>query len=91
MEQEVQSTQRAKVSPRHLKGLTEEEQEAFITSYKRSGKVLRSINDYATREAEAKLSNIENPKAFEIPNWEKYVAWCAGYRNAMKIIQDLTR
>jgi len=71
--------------------MTAEEVEVFIGAYKRSKRVLSKINEYATREAAAKLKNIESPEAFNIPNWDKYVAWNAGYRHAMRIIQDMTR
>jgi hypothetical protein len=89
--QEVLSSKKLSVSPRLLKGLDEVQEKEFTESYKRARRVLTKINDYARKEADAKLANIESPKAFEIANWSHYVAWNSGYRQAMRIMQDLTR
>jgi hypothetical protein len=90
-EMEVLSPKRVAVSPRLLKGMDEKEVQEFTESYKRARKVLTRINDIAKRDAAAHLQNMESPKAFEIPNWELYIAFNAGYRQAMRIVQDLTR
>jgi hypothetical protein len=71
--------------------MDEQEVVDFTESYKRARKVLTRINDIAKRESATHLQNIESPKAFEVTNWELYVAWNSGYRQAMRIVQDLTR
>jgi len=90
-ETEVLDSKKLTVNPRLTQGLSEVEAKEFTESYKRARRVVTKINDYAKKEAAAKLTNIESPKAFELANWSHYVAWNSGYRTAMRIIQDMTR
>ena len=90
-EVEVLSSKKLTVNPRLVKGMDEAGVKEFTESFKRARRVVTKINDYARKEAAAKLMNIESPKAFEIANWSHYVAWNSGYRQAMRIMDDLTR
>jgi len=67
------------------------EAEAYKASYGRARKVLARINDYATNEIKIKSHALDSPAAFESPNWQYLVSWWAGYRQAMRVTQDLTR
>jgi hypothetical protein len=90
-ELETLTSKKLYISQRLIRDLSEAEAKEFGESYKRARKVLNKINSIAQKEAAGKLNNIESPKAFELNNWPYYVAWNAGYRQAMRMIQDLTR
>lgn len=87
----ISTVKRANVSQRLLKGMTPEQAEAYKAAYVRARRVLTKINDYAASEIKTKNLAMDNPTAFESPNWQYLVAWWAGYRTAMRITQDLTR
>lgn len=78
-------------SERLLKGMTPEERDKFINAYKRAKTVLNKINQYASNEVRRQGELIDSPKGFETPNWQYLQAWYAGYRQAMRIMADVTR
>ncbi len=81
----------SRVDERLLKGMNEEERKQFEGSYLRSKRVLTQLNAYASKEMESGLKTIESPEAMNVPNWDKLVAWTAGYRHAMRNMEKLTR
>ena len=87
----VEAKPQSFVSPRLLKGKTDEEIKQFENSYLRAKRILKSINEYASKEAESKLKTIDSPESLNAPNWDKLMAWASGYRYAMRITQELTR
>jgi hypothetical protein len=71
--------------------MTPEEVDSFDASYKRCKKVLRRQHEYAQAQAKMKLELIDSPESMNVANWDKLMAWYAGYRNAMRVVMDLTR
>ena len=78
-------------SERLTKGMSQDEREKFSRSYGRAKTVLNRINEYAANEVRSKSIQGDSPKTFEVPNWAELQAWYAGYRFAMRVVQDLTR
>lgn len=75
-----------------LKGMDDEERKQFTGSYLRSKRVLKKLHDYAEVGAAHKLDLIDNPQSFELGGARsEYVAWCSGFRYAMRTMQKLTR
>jgi len=78
-------------SERLLRGLTQEEKDRFGKSYGRAKSVLNKINEYASKEVQRQSTLLDSPKGFEVANWQYLQAWYAGYRQAMRVTQELTR
>lgn len=75
-----------------LKGMDEEERKQFTGSYLRSKRVLKKLHDYAEAGAARKLEDIDGPDSFQLGAVRgDYMAWCSGYRYAMRTMQKLTR
>ena len=92
MDQEQLTTSKViKPSERLLKGLSPEERDKFERSYGRAKSVLTRINEYASAQVNLQSQMLDSPKGFETPNWAYLQAWYAGYRQAMRVTQDLTR
>lgn len=80
------------VSNRLTKAMSPEDKKQFEGSYIRSKRVLREINNYASKEAQRGLDHIDNPANFTVgAEWSTLVSWNAGYRYAMRILQEVTR
>ena len=94
-EQEKKDNQPSKsfVSHHLIRGMTEEERKQFEGAYLRSKRVLKRQHEFAKREAETTLDLIDNPKKVlsGLPDWKDKALWASGYRNAMKIMMELTR
>jgi hypothetical protein len=90
---ENNSPSKSYVSTKLTRGMSDEDTKKFEGAYIRSKRVLRRIHEHVEREAERGLQNIDNPQAFSATSgeWANYVAWNAGYRFAMRSVQELTR
>lgn len=75
-----------------LKGMDDEQKKQFTGSYIRSKRVLKKLHDYAEAGAVHKLEDIDGPASFQLGSVRsEYMAWCSGYRYAMRTMQKLTR
>lgn len=80
-----------KVSNRLTKTMTPEEATAFVSSYMRAKKVLKRLNEIATKEMNKSMLALDNPSNFDTNNWQYMIAWQGGYRTAMRIMEETTR
>lgn len=95
MEQQTRESilpKRGLVNEALMKGMSDEEKKQFTGSYLRSKRVLKKLHDYAEAGAARKLEDIDGPESFQLGAVRgDYMAWCSGYRYAMRTMQKLTR
>ena len=78
-------------SPKLTKGKNEEEAKDFDRSYQRAKRVLKQLNAVFESRIERAEIMTDDPKQMNVPNWDKLVAWQAGYRSACRLGMELTR
>lgn len=74
-----------------VRGMTDEDAKAFDSSYQRAKRVLRRINEYATKQYLNILKEEENLQALNIPNYSEYIAAKMAQRGVWREVQELTR
>lgn len=74
-----------------MKGKSPEEKDKFRRSYMRAKTVLNELNLVAHRELARKNADGDSPTSFNTENWAYLQAWYAGYRQAMRLMAQLTR
>lgn len=79
------------VDHRLVKGMSDDERKKFEGAYLRSKRVLKRLNELAEVGTQHKLDLMNDPAQFQVPAHSEYIAWCAGFRNAMQVMQQLTR
>lgn len=78
-------------SPMLVRGMTDEEAQAFDGSYRRAKRVLTKINEISRQEYLRILKQEEDVQALNVPNYGEYQAYKLGQRQVWNKIQELTR
>jgi hypothetical protein len=71
--------------------MSEEKTQDFDRSYQRAKRVLKRLNETFEDRMDKALGKIDDPTQMNVPNWDKLIAWQAGYRTACKLGMELTR